>query len=360
MKTPVLIKTHEKAGAKIGEFAGWMLPIDYGSAIKEVNAVRNAGGMFDVSHMGRLMVSGTDAMSALQKLFTNDITKLQDAGGHYTLMCNPQGGIIDDLIVFRESVDSYYVVVNASNLDKDKAWIEKNLPSGVTMVDQSPETALIAIQGPAALDTVVRSGLTAAADTKRFHMVRGKVAGCDVLATRTGYTGEDGFEIACANGDAETVWNALLETGKDAGIVPCGLASRDVLRTESGLSLYGHEMDEKTTAVEAGLMRWVKLDAGDFIGREAIADAAEKGAETKLIGIEMEGRFVPRTDDSVETPAGIGRVTSGTFSPTLGCGIAIASVPTAVEDGAQVNVLIHGKPRPGVLRKLPLYSKKKK
>jgi aminomethyltransferase len=360
MKTPVLIKVHEQLGGKIGEFAGWMLPFDYGSAIKEVNAVRNAAGMFDVSHMGRLEVTGEGALDAMQKLFTNDVTKLEDNGGQYTLMCNPKGGVIDDLIIFKKSATHFYIVVNASNLEKDKDWILKHLPNGVALVDNSPKTALIAIQGPVATDVVVKAGLSAAADTKRFHLVHGQIAGRDVLATRTGYTGEDGFEVACANEDAETVWNTLLEKGKDQGVMPCGLAARDVLRTEACLPLYGHEMDEETTPVEAGLMRWVKLDAGDFIGRDAIASIVEKGPAKKLMGIEMEGRMVPRAEDVVETSAGKGNVTSGTFSPTLGYGIAMAYVPPATTDGDQIQVLIHGKPKPGLLKKVPLYSRKKK
>lgn len=359
MKTPVLNNVHERSGAKIGEFAGWMLPIDYGSAIKEVNAVRNAAGMFDVSHMGRLEVIGEQAIPALQKLFTNDITKLEDGGGHYTLMCNPKGGVIDDLIAFRMTADHFYIVVNASNLEKDKAWIERHLPDGVKMIDKSPKTALIALQGPVAIETIVKAGLTAAADTKRFHLVQGQVAGKDVLATRTGYTGEDGFEIACANEDAEIIWNALIKAGEDKGVVPCGLAARDVLRTESALPLYGHEMDEDTTPAEAGLMRWVKLDVGEFIGRDAIAALVERGLDKKLIGIQMEGRVVPRADDTVASNKGEGRVTSGTFSPTLGLGIAMAYLPPTAEEGEQVQVMVHGKPRPGTVKKLPLYSRKK-
>lgn len=359
MKTPVLNSVHERSGAKIGEFAGWMLPLDYGSAIKECNAVRNAAGMFDVSHMGRLEVMGEGALEALQNLYTNDISKLEDGGGQYTLMCNPEGGVIDDLIAFRMKADHYWIVVNASNLDKDKEWMQKHLPAGVTMIDRSPETALIAVQGPAAIETLVKAGLTEAAETKRFHLVQGKVAGFEVIATRTGYTGEDGFEVACQNEDAEKVWEAILEAGKDMGVAPCGLASRDVLRTEAALPLYGHEMNDTITPAEAGLMRWVKLDT-NFIGRDAIAAQIEKGLPHKLMGIVMEGRFVPRPEDVVETPAGEGTVTSGTFSPILSCGIAMAYVPPTSEEGQQVQVLIHGKPKPGILKTLPLYSRKKK
>ncbi|MEN6371451.1 MAG: glycine cleavage system aminomethyltransferase GcvT [Armatimonadota bacterium] len=359
MKTPVLNEVHQRAGGRIGEFAGWMLPIHYGSAIRETEAVRNAAGLFDVSHMGRLEVIGEEALPALQKLFTNDLSKLNDGGGQYTLMCNPEGGVIDDLIAFRKKADHFYLVVNASNLDKDKAWIVKNLPEKVALVDRTPETALVALQGPNAIDILVKSGLTGATEVKRFHFLHGKLGDYDVLAMRTGYTGENGFEIACRKEDAEAVWNLLIDNGKDMGLIPCGLASRDVLRTEAGLPLYGHEMDEKTTPAEAGLMRWVKLDKGEFFGRDNISALVENGLPKKLAGIEMEGRDVPRPEDAVETSAGNGTVTSGTYSPSIGKGIAMAYVPPTVQDGEQVNVLVHGKPRPGMIKKLPLYSRKK-
>lgn len=359
MKTPVLNDVHERSGGRIADFAGWRLPMDYGSAIQEVKAVRTAAGLFDVSHMGRLEVVGEQALPALQRLFTNDLGKLVDNGGIYAMMCNPQGGVIDDLIAFRKNENHFLVVVNASNLEKDKKWILENLPEGVTLKDNSADTILIALQGPKAGETLAKAGFEGVSEIKRFHMAEGKIAGADALATRSGYTGEDGFEICAANADAEKIWEALLEAGKDFGVIPCGLAARDVLRTESALPLYGHELDADITPAEASLMRFVKMDKGDFIGRDAIATQIEKGLERKLIGIMMEGRFVPRPEDVVETPAGQGKVTSGTFSPMLGCGIAMAFLPASVEVGEKVDVLIHGKPKPGIVSKLPLYSKKK-
>lgn len=359
MKIPVLNQVHERAGARIAEFAGWYLPIDYGSAVKEVNAVRTAAGMFDVSHMGRLDVKGEGAFEALQNLLTNDLSRLTDMGGLYTLMCNPNGGVIDDLIIFKRTDNDYYVVVNASNLDKDKAWIQEHLPAGVTMTDNTDDTALIAIQGPKAIEILVAAGMTEAAETPRFHITYGKIAGNDVLGSRTGYTGEDGFEIACAKEDAETIWNALMAAGEPMGLQPCGLASRDVLRTEACLPLYGHEINDETTPVEAGLMRWVKVENDDFIGRDALVAMIEQGPKKKLLGIEMEGRFVPRAHDVVKCESGDGQVTSGTFSPTLACGVAMAFVPMSAEPGDKVEVLIHDKPKPGVLKKVPLYSRKR-
>lgn len=360
MKTPVLNEVHQRAGARIAEFAGWMLPIHYGSAIKEIEAVRNAAGLFDVSHMGRLEVIGENAFPALQKLFTNDLSKLTDGGGQYTFMCNPNGGVIDDLIIFRKKPGHYYLVVNASNLDKDKAWIADHLPEGVDMIDRTPETALLALQGPYTFEILTKAGLPEVADVSRFHYLHGQLFDFDIIATKTGYTGEDGFEIACRKEDAEALWNMLLEAGKEYGLMPCGLASRDVLRTEASFPLYGHEMDKNTTPAEAGLMRWVKIEKGDFIGRDAIAKQIEQGLSRKLVGIEMEGRVIPRAHDSVETSSNGGTVTSGTYSPTLGKGIAMAFVPISVSEGETVQVLVHGKPRPGVVKKLPLYSRKKR
>lgn len=360
MKTPVLNEVHQRAGARIAEFAGWMLPIHYGSAIKEVQAVRNAAGLFDVSHMGRLEIIGENAVPALQRLLSNDLSKLTDGGGQYTLLCNQNGGVIDDLIIFRKKSGHYYLVVNASNLDKDKSWINDHLPEGVEMIDRTSETALLAIQGPNAVEILVKAGLPEAADVTRFHYLHSQLFGFDIIATRTGYTGEEGFEIACRKENAETLWNKLLEVGKEYGLVPCGLASRDVLRTEASFPLYGHEIDENITPAEAGLMRWVKLEKGDFIGRDAIAKQIEQGLPKKLVGIEMEGREIPRAHDSVETSSSNGTVTSGTYSPTLGKGIAMAFVPASVSEGETVQVLVHGKPRPGIVKKLPLYFRKKR
>jgi len=358
MKTPVLHQIHERSGGRIAEYAGWMLPIDYGSVIREVNAVRTKAGLFDVSHMGRFDVWGEAALASLQELLTNDAARLADGAGQYTLMCNHDGGVKDDLIVYRRSADLYFLVVNAANLDKDKAWISGHLAAGARLTDCTSDTTLFALQGPESVRILGHAGMPEAEQVRRFHLTEGRIAGADIIAARTGYTGEDGFEITCRNQDAERIWASLLSAGEPYGLIPCGLAARDVLRTEAGLPLYGHELDEQTTPVEASLMRWVKLDKGRFIGRDAIAAVLQRGPERKLIGIEMEGRVVPRAGDKVESAVGEGRVTSGTFSPTLGRGIALAYMPPAAEEGDLVKVVIHGKPRPGRLRKLPLYSRK--
>jgi len=357
MKTPVLREIHERSGGRFAEYAGWMLPMDYGSAVREVRAVRTAAGLFDVSHMGRFDMYGESSLRGLQNLLTNDLPRLADAGGQYTLICNTEGGVKDDLIIYRRSYDLYYLVVNAANLDKDKGWISQRLPTGAGLVDCTDDTALFALQGPESAAILARAGMPEVAEVRRFHLADGRIAGVHITAARTGYTGEDGFEITCRSRDAELVWTTLLSAGEPEGLVPCGLAARDVLRIEAGLPLYDHEMDEQTTPVEAGLMRWVKLDKGAFIGRDAIAARLRVGPEKKLIGVRMEGRDVPRAGDAVQSSAGEGRVTSGTFSPTLGCGVAMAYMPPEIAEGERVQVIVHGKPRPGWLRKLPLYSR---
>ncbi|MBI2842497.1 MAG: glycine cleavage system aminomethyltransferase GcvT [Armatimonadetes bacterium] len=355
MNKTALNDVHERAGARMGEFAGWWLPIDYGSAIREARAVRDSAGIFDVSHMGRLEFLGADALSVLQMLFTNDAGRLEDGAGQYTLMCNAEGGVIDDLIVFRKSEDHFLAVVNASNLENDEAWMFGLIPPLVTLVDETLVTSLFAIQGPRSAGILAAAGLAEAADVPRFHFVLGQIAGNEVLASRTGYTGEDGFEIACRNDSAEQVWAALLDAGQEYGLAMCGLAARDILRIEAGLPLYGHELDENTTPVEAGLMRWVKLEKGDFIGRDAIEDRVRRGPSRRLLGIQMHGRPVPRHGDVVQTPVGEGAVTSGAFSPTLGHGMAIAYLPPEAVEGMPVEVSIHGKNHPGLVRNLPIY-----
>jgi len=360
MKTPVLKEIHVRLGARMGEFAGWELPIDYGSSIAEVRAVRNAVGVFDVSHMGRLTITGDGAADGLQSLLTNDISLLEDGGGQYTLMTNERGGVVDDLIVFRRLENEFHLVVNASNHEKDTAWLRNRLPDSVRIEDRTPDTALFAVQGQRAKDALEAAGLENLNLLRRFHIMDGSISGISVRVSRTGYTGEDGFEIECKKDDAEALWEIILSAGSQFGIKPCGLAARDVLRTEAALPLYGHEIDEDISPVEAGLMRWVKLSKGDFCGRAAIAAAAQFGVTRKIMGIKIEGRFVPRSGDAVKCTAGDGSVTSGTFSPTLGCGIAMAFMPADAKVGLGVNVNIHGAQRAGVIVELPFYSRKNK
>lgn len=357
MKTVPLNDTHDSLRGKMIDFCGWRLPVDYGSAIREVQAVRTAAGLFDVSHMGRLSFQGPDTLNALQKLLTNDLAMMDDGRCLYTLMCNSTGGVIDDLIVSRASANRYLMVVNAANHDKDVAWIKDHLPASVKLTDHTPATAMIALQGPNAMEIAVAAGATSAREIGRFRFASGRIGQTDVTLSRTGYTGEDGFEITCPSESAADVWNALMTAGADHGLTPCGLAARDLLRIEAALPLYGHEIDEGIGPVEAGLTRWIKPEKGDFIGREPIVKAIEGGTSRKLVGIKMVVRAVPRAGDTVSTSEGEGIVTSGTYSPTLAAGIAMAYLPPDVAEGSDVEIAVHGKAQPGKVCALPFYTR---
>lgn len=355
MKTVPLNDTHDSLHGKMIDFCGWRLPVDYGSAIREVQAVRTAAGLFDVSHMGRLSFEGPDTLDALQKLLTNDLAKMDDGRCIYTLMCNPAGGVIDDLIVSKASSDRYLMVVNAANHDKDVAWIRDHLPASVKLTDHTPETAMLALQGPRAIEIAVAAGATNASSIGRFRFASGRIGQTDVTLSRTGYTGEDGFEITCPSESAAEVWSTIMSAGAEFGLLPCGLAARDLLRIEAALPLYGHEIDMDTNPVEAGLTRWIKPDKGEFIGRDRIVKALEGEVSRKLVGIKMTVRAVPRAGDKVSTSFGTGIVTSGTYSPTLAAGIAMAYVPPEVPEGADVEIAVHGKTQPGKVCALPFY-----
>jgi aminomethyltransferase len=357
MKTLLLLEVHKRLGARIGEFVGWQMPIDYGSAIREAVAVRTAAGIFDVSHMGRIDVTRDGSLQALQSLLTNDVSSLADNSGQYTLMCNETGGVKDDLIVYRREENSFLLVVNASNLDKDKEWMSAHFTSDASMTDCTAQTAMFALQGPNAVGIMHSLGLSEAEELRRFHFLDATYAGRRVLVARTGYTGEDGFEIICDAGDAETVWNALNAGGEPFGLTPCGLAARDILRIEAGLPLHGHEMDETISPVEAGLMRFVKMDKREFIGRESIASLLTESPKQILMGIEMNGRTVPRAGDRVRTTNGGGHVTSGTYSPTLGKGIGMAYVPVQTQAGEPVELITRGRTERGAIVRLPFYSR---
>lgn len=356
MNTPVLLELHKSLGARIGDYAGWRLPIDYGSSIREVQAVRTAAGLFDVSHMGRLDLVGEGAVDVLRHVMTNDVLSLIDCAGQYTLMLNEAGGVKDDLILYRRAADSFFLVVNAANHGKDTGWISSHIHNRSELIDCTSSTAMFALQGPKSAEIAARAGFGGTSELRRFHFIDREFSGRRLLIARTGYTGEDGFEIISHADDAKPVWKMLISAGADLGLVPCGLAARDILRIEAGLPLYGHEIDENITPVEAGLMHFVRKTRDDFLGKAAIV-----GLEPveRLVGIEMSGRMVPRTGDAVITSSGHGRVTSGTYSPTLGKGIAIAFVPSEAEDGEETEVEIHGTRRTGAIGHLPLYSRRR-
>jgi aminomethyltransferase len=321
-RTP-LYELHKALGARIVPFAGWEMPVSYAGILEEARAVRTAVGLFDISHMGRLIVAGEGALDLLQRTTTNDVSALAPGQAQYSLIPNPDGGIVDDIIVYRNAADSFTIVLNASNTAKDIDWFRAHAGEGVTFNDFTDSTAMIAVQGPAAPELVSRLTGQDLSGVARFSSVEGQIAGARAGLCRTGYTGEDGFEVIVDAENAAAVWDALVSQGG----VPCGLGARDALRIEAGYPLYGHEIDDATTPVEAALMWVVKLDKGGFIGRDRIAETKAKGAGRKLVGLTLQERIVPRQGYTLyrENEA-VGTVTSGVFSPTTGHSIALAYV----------------------------------
>jgi aminomethyltransferase len=320
---------HKAAGAKLVDFAGFEMPLRYTGDVREHQAVRTSAGLFDISHMGEFRVEGAGAAEFLHRALTNDIASTVPGQAMYTVMCRPDGGIVDDLYVYR-SDDHFMLVVNASNIAKDFAWLQEQCPGGVTLTDRSAETALLAVQGPKAADVlrghVPDSALAMAAN--RF--VEGPLFGVPAVIARTGYTGEDGFELYFKPDGASTVWDGILEAGRPHGLELVGLGARDTLRLEMAYMLYGNDIDDSTTPLEAGLGWTVKLAKAAFTGREALVRQKEQGPARKLVGLEAEGRRVPRHGMTIEAGGrAVGAVTSGAFGPTVGKAIAMAYVETA-------------------------------
>ena len=361
-RTP-LHDLHVAAGAKMVEFGGWHMPLQYRGILAEHRAVRAAVGLFDVSHMGEVAVRRAGAADAVQRLITNDASKLVDGGALYTVLCTPNGGIVDDCIVYRRAADDYLVIVNASNAAKDLAWIHRHVGTAAEVVDESDETALIAVQGPAAVGLCGRVAGADLAAVKRFHFARVTMAGVPCLAARTGYTGEDGFELACPAEGAAAVWSALLAEGAADGVQPIGLGARDTLRLEARLSLYGNDIDETTTPLEAGLGWVVKLDAGDFIGRDALVRQKAEGVRRTLVGFRIDGRGIARhgypiVDRALEGDPAIGVVTSGTTGITVGGAIGLGYVPVdRSAPGTEITIDCRGKDVAAHVVKGPFYQR---
>ena len=344
-RTP-LRDLHVAAGAKMVEFGGWEMPLQYQGIVAEHRACRSGAGLFDVSHMGEVALRGPRAAEAVQRLVTNAVGKLDDGAAMYTVMCYPDGGIVDDCIVYRRAEGDYMVVVNASNAAKDLAWMREQAGALAEVIDESEVTGLIAVQGPHAVEMVARLADSDLAAVKRFRFARAAVAGVPCLAARTGYTGEDGFELACPADQAPALWSALVASGG----TPIGLGARDTLRLEARLCLYGNDIDETTTPLEAGLGWVVKLDAGDFIGRDALVRQKAEGVRRSLIGFRIEGRGIARHGYPIvdrARPAGdqvIGQVTSGTTGITVGGAIGMGYVPVAcAAPGSQLTIDCRGK-----------------
>ena len=325
---------HEKNG-HIVDFAGFSLPLWYKGIVHESLAVRNSVGIFDVSHMGRAVVRGTDSRNFLDNVTTNDVSSLRVTDGQYSLLCNEQGGIKDDLLVFRLAEDEYILIYNAANRSKDFEWLSRNVKGSVELTDVSDSVAMYALQGPMAVEVLQKVVKVAVKSIPRFGSALSEIAASRVLITRTGYTGEDGFEILVMHSSvtspqvAVKVWEKLLEAGKPNGIEPCGLGARDLLRLEAGLCLYGTDMDESTNPYEAKLGFVVKLTK-NFIGRSCLQKVKEKGTVRSRIGLVTDNRVIPRHGFSIFRSVGleVGVVTSGTLSPILNKGIAMGYVRT--------------------------------
>lgn len=360
MKQTAFHDIHARLGAKMVEFAGFHMPIQYKGIIAEHKRVRGTVGVFDVSHMGEFEVRGSGAFDFVQKMTTNDVSKLEEGAVQYSTMCYENGGIVDDLLVYHCG-DYIQLVVNASNLDKDFAWLQQHLDGDVQLTDVSDDTSLLAVQGPRALDTMKKITDLNLEELPYYHFLRGKVAGIDCLISRTGYTGELGYEIYFKADAAlgEQMWNAIFEAGAEFDIEPVGLGARDTLRLEVGFCLYGNDIDETTNPLEAKLGWITKLKKGDFVGRDAIAKAKEDGLTRKLVGLTIEGRAIPRHGYDIASGGNVcGTVTSGTMSPMLEKGIAMGYVPTELtEPGTQVQIMIRNQPVPATVTKVPFVEK---
>ena len=334
MKQTPLNAVHKALGARMVPFGGWEMPVQYAGVIEEHQAVRERAGLFDVSHMGEIEVRGAEALALVQRLTTNDASRLVDGQVQYSALCYPDGGVVDDVTLYRSSATHFLFCVNASNTDKDFAWMQQvHVESGIagaTLTNRSAEYAQLALQGPRAAAILARLTNTPLGSIRYYHFGRGEVAGVPALISRTGYTGEDGFELYTPAAAAVDLWNRLLDAGRPDGLAPIGLGARDTLRLEKGYALYGHELSPQISPLEAGLGWIVKFDKGDFVGRDALLRQQAAGIPRRLVALLMEERGIPREGYPVfagEQPVGI--VTSGTMSPTLKAGIALALVETS-------------------------------
>ena len=354
-KTP-LYDRHVTALGKIVPFAGWLLPVQYSGVIAEHMAVRQACGLFDVSHMGELVLRGADALANVNRLMTNDFTGMYAGQARYSPMCYENGGVVDDLIVYKCTDTAYLIVVNAANKDKDAAWVAAHLTGACTMEDRSDSIAQLALQGPRA-QAILRPLAGELPEKNYSAVLQGAVDGIPCLISRTGYTGEDGFELYCANADAPALWNALLEAGKDDGLIPCGLGARDTLRLEAAMPLYGHEMDDTVSPFETGLGWAVKMHKDDFIGKAALVGNEQPAR--RRVGIEITGRGIAREHcDVYLNGKKIGVTTSGTHCPYLGKAVAMALIDGPAEDGA-LTVDVRGRQIEAKFVPLPFYQRKK-
>jgi len=356
LRTP-LYDCHVEAGGRMVPFAGWEMPVQYASVIAEGKAVREGAGMFDVSHMVRLALKGERVLEYLEHITANDVSKLTDDTGQYSLLPNDQGGCVDDIIVYRLEPHKYAMVVNAANHEKDLAWLLKQNTYDVEIKDETKDTAMIAVQGPRAVPLLAEHSDShdSLVNAPAFGVVQAQIGGIDCFCARSGYTGEDGYELICHAEEAAELWQALL----GMGIAPCGLASRDALRVEAGLPLYGHELNEDLSPMAAGL-GWVISKTKSFIGSDLINEARADGTPRKLQGIKLQSKrlITPEMKVFVEGKE-VGEVSSGVYSPTLDCGIAFAFIDSSIALNTPCEIEVRGKMEPGTIVSKRFYKRAK-
>jgi len=352
-KTP-LYSAHQELGAKMVPFCGFIMPVSYSSILEEHQAVRTAAGLFDLTHMGEFELFGPQALSDVSRLVTNNVLRLAVGEAQYTPMCTDDGGIVDDLIVYRLGEQHVLLIVNAANIAKDRDWVKRHLSSQTRFVDSSDETALLALQGPLA-PAILSRVFPGCEQLPSFGLVVTLYDGAQAILARTGYTGEDGFEIVVPNEKAPSLWKKLLVDP----VKPIGLGARDTLRFEAKLLLYGNDIDETTSPLEAGIAWTVKFDKGEFVGRQVLLAQKEKGLSRRLVGFKMQGRGIARHGhDVVLEGKKVGSVTSGTFSPTLKANLGLAYVPTKLSTpGSELNILIRDKEVAAQVVPTPFYKR---
>ncbi|MFI5180569.1 MAG: glycine cleavage system aminomethyltransferase GcvT [Thermoanaerobaculia bacterium] len=362
LKRTPLYEAHKALGGKLVSFGGWEMPVEYSGLADEHRAVRERAGVFDVSHMGEIRIKGPGALAAVQHLTCNDASALADGQIQYSAFLTERGTFVDDLLTYRLAADDYLIVVNAANTPKDVAWALRATRPDATIRDESPVWAQIALQGPKSL-SILQPLTDVALETMKYYWFgTGRVVGVPAIVSRTGYTGEDGFEVYCAPGSARKVWDAILDAGRPRGAVPAGLGARDTLRLESKMALYGNDIDDTTTPWEADLGWIVKMKKGEFTGRSALEAQKATGITRKLVGLEVTGRGIVRHGHSltVDATGKTGIVTSGTQTPTLGKAIGLAYVPVESSAvGTALTVDVRGRKVPAVIVPTPFYKRMK-
>jgi len=352
---------HQKLGAKIVEFAGYEMPVQYSSIIAEHKTVRNSAGVFDVSHMGEVFISGNSALDFVQYITVNDASKLNPGRVQYSAMCYPDGGIVDDLLVYRIDEHNFMLVINASNIDKDFRWMNESNKFDVTLENKSDEYSLIALQGPQSKSVLKKLTGTDLDNLEYYHFKMANVAGTDMILSRTGYTGELGYELYFTGDEktAENIWYKVFDAGKEFDIQPAGLAARDSLRLEMGFCLYGNDIDKTTNPLEAGLGWITKLSKTEFIGKEKLMEIKSRGSGRKLCGFISEEKVFPRPGYDIRSNGKtVGKLTSGTVSPVLNKPIALGYIEKEyAAEGNEISVDVRGKEVPAVVVKLPFIKK---